>query len=504
MAEFIGLIGLGLAAPGIISVTVNAATALHDRISLIRKSNAAIEELKEVAIGMSKGSIRSSLAIVHNVARDPTADKATVAMFEDLFRAVVKKLSEIVNMLNEEIDEKSNKLKFSFSGHARLKAAVASLKLTQKAFVDATILESSRQNARPAHELDSNALRIEHETSSNIPGRQLPRSRIQVCRASFREPGTGSLQEGEVIVEKKETRLPNDLSEIKVLASKFGNRPSTAFLPFLGFRPHARLRHGCDLVFQLPSSESGQSILQILQTMPTLSFDTRVSIARKLASAVLGAHAAGLVHKSIRPSNVLLLWNGSLTTNHARSTLFLTDWSLARSNVDSLNYKTGSRDWPITMYQHPQRHGEFVEYAYTIVHDIYSVGVCLLEIFLGQALVQYDVPFENPVLNPLFRSRAALQASKRGVPDAENADTAAMMEDAATVKQILLNIAREELPRLVPDRFVSLVEDCLEGFHGGFDQEVTGDRSRSEGNVSPEQKIEDGLKYIQKVVMALD
>jgi hypothetical protein len=43
------------------------------------------------------------------------------------------------------------------------------------------------------------------------------------------------------------------------------------------------------------------------------------------------------------------------------------------------------RRWP---YRHPQRWGEKVKWPFTMLHDIYSLGVVLLEIGLWQSLIK--------------------------------------------------------------------------------------------------------------------
>jgi len=43
--------------------------------------------------------------------------------------------------------------------------------------------------------------------------------------------------------------------------------------------------------------------------------------------------------------------------------------------------------WPKRIYQHPERQDEYAEAAYEPRHDIYSLGVCMLEVLLWTPFV---------------------------------------------------------------------------------------------------------------------
>jgi hypothetical protein len=47
----------------------------------------------------------------------------------------------------------------------------------------------------------------------------------------------------------------------------------------------------------------------------------------------------------------------------------------------------GNEGLSINLYRHPSRQGEYPEEEYIMQHDIYSLGVCLLEIGLGTSFV---------------------------------------------------------------------------------------------------------------------
>lgn len=80
----------------------------------------------------------------------------------------------------------------------------------------------------------------------------------------------------------------------------------------------------------------------------------------------------------------------------------LTHWSMLRKDTD-LSSRRGSDDWMEDLYRHPQRQGRQPEERYNMGHDIYSLGVLLLEICLWEPFVQ---PGKTPPVSQLFETRA--------------------------------------------------------------------------------------------------
>jgi hypothetical protein len=48
--------------------------------------------------------------------------------------------------------------------------------------------------------------------------------------------------------------------------------------------------------------------------------------------------------------------------------------------ADGNTYLTGDSNWERDLYRHPTRQGLCLQETYKMQHDIYSLGVCLLEI----------------------------------------------------------------------------------------------------------------------------
>ncbi|HEY8321039.1 MAG TPA: protein kinase [Candidatus Baltobacteraceae bacterium] len=90
------------------------------------------------------------------------------------------------------------------------------------------------------------------------------------------------------------------------------------------------------------------------------------------------AHAQGVVHRDVKPSNVMTVGNGELVK--------LTDFGLARRSTDvTQTTRTGQIVGTIA-YLAPER---FLSKPADVRSDLYSVGVVMYEIFTG------TVPFRN-------------------------------------------------------------------------------------------------------------
>ncbi|KAL5358102.1 hypothetical protein BJX96DRAFT_173135 [Aspergillus floccosus] len=109
--------------------------------------------------------------------------------------------------------------------------------------------------------------------------------------------------------------------------------------------------------------------------------------------------------------------------------------------------KFGDLDWEKNLYRHPLRQGLQPEEIFEMRHDIYSLGVCPLEIALWESFVNLD---SRGQLTPWsgLNITAALQDTdqRRG---------------AFAVKERLVDMAKDALPSLVGERFTGIVLACL-------------------------------------------
>jgi serine/threonine protein kinase len=212
-----------------------------------------------------------------------------------------------------------------------------------------------------------------------------------------------------------------------------------------------------------------------MELKPTDSLTDRFNLANELARAVSCVHTFGFVHKNIRPETILLLTNVESCTESA----FLIGFDSFRM-ASGKTLRKGEIAWERCLYQHPNRIGNSASEDYIMQHDIYSLGVCLLEIGLWEPLVTYKD--ENMPLSRNGTSPPALRASflEKG-------------KDSYIFKDQLLSLARGELRRRMGTQYSEVVVTCLtclDPENGDFGDEA---------EFQDEEGIEVGVRYIEKV-----
>lgn len=223
------------------------------------------------------------------------------------------------------------------------------------------------------------------------------------------------------------------------------------------------------------------------------SLSERFTLARQMAVAVSYVHLYGFVHKNIRPETVLLchpqlpgciLSKGAGIAEVARETVALVGFDVLR-NAEGKTSLKGDDDWEKNLYRHPQRQGLSLHVDYEMRHDIYSLGVCLLEIGLWESFVDCGAGSGAPLLGP------GLGVSDGGMSGPE------LLEGPERVKGRLLRLARGLLRSKMGTVYGKVVETCLTCLDK--DNVDFGD----EKEFHDEDGVVVGVRYIEKVVARL-
>lgn len=101
----------------------------------------------------------------------------------------------------------------------------------------------------------------------------------------------------------------------------------------------------------------------------------RFEVAKQLANSVMFVHNSQFVHKNISPETILLLENEVSILGMP----FLVGFEKFRL-ADGKTYHIGDSLWWQNLYRYPTRQGIRPSEDYVMQHDIYSLGVRLLEI----------------------------------------------------------------------------------------------------------------------------
>lgn len=226
-------------------------------------------------------------------------------------------------------------------------------------------------------------------------------------------------------------------------------------------------------VLEVPKGLSSPRTLRtILMETPQCLLNHRVQLAKQLARSVMFVHTSGFVHKNIRPETILVFTDGSKSIGPS----FLSGFERVRPSGASTE-RSGDLEWEKNFYRHPVRQGLWPEELYKMQHDIYSLGVCLLELALWRSFVQYDVGFAVPC--PELNISKALSDKDR-------------RRGAFAIKRELVAMAEDRLPGLIGERYTSLTMACLNCL----------DNKNNIFHVESSQKDEKtvvGVRYIENV-----
>ncbi|KAL7931808.1 hypothetical protein V8C35DRAFT_329169 [Trichoderma chlorosporum] len=118
-----------------------------------------------------------------------------------------------------------------------------------------------------------------------------------------------------------------------------------------------------------------------------ITLDQRFKLALKLAESVFFLHTAGFVHKNITSSSIVILQRRESSTSPLED-FYLMGFDLIREVEEKISEKAIARGiegghksiWDFDIFQHPDRSLFERRQRYTKTHDVYSLGVVLLEI----------------------------------------------------------------------------------------------------------------------------
>ncbi|MEU9976042.1 serine/threonine-protein kinase [Streptomyces sp. NPDC051014] len=202
----------------------------------------------------------------------------------------------------------------------------------------------------------------------------------------------------------------------------------------------ARLHHpGLVTVFDL-GRDDGQSflVMQLVEgstlrghiTETTMSVPALVELGIRLAEALEHVHRAGVLHRDVKPSNILL---------DAQDRPYLTDFGISRALDATASTQDGALVGTAAYMAPEQVTGRRVEQK----ADIYALGLVLLECLTGR--LEYEgTPLESAVarLHRPPRIPGRLPAELRDLLGSMTATEAADRPDARTCAAVLSRLRR--------------------------------------------------------------
>lgn len=199
-----------------------------------------------------------------------------------------------------------------------------------------------------------------------------------------------------------------------------------------------------EFVFEIPTGMSDpRSLRSILMDGSLMPLNEKFVLAKSLARSVIYVHMSKFVHKNISPETILL----SRDKDGNLGSSFLMGFQSFRF-ASGMTTLYSDDVWKRNLYRHPRRQGEKPEDTYKMQHDIYSMGVVLLEIGLWSSFVvaQSGVEAPNPGLGPGLLDKFQVKNQT---------------ERARGVKESLTQLATSKLPYRMGERYTHIVVDCL-------------------------------------------
>lgn len=197
-----------------------------------------------------------------------------------------------------------------------------------------------------------------------------------------------------------------------------------------------------DFVFQIPEELGNEpkSLRDYLTSDLNHTLTNRIQLAKQLAKSISYVHTLGFVHKNIRPETVL----GFKRNESDFGLFFLVGFEKIRL-ADGRTGMSGDSDWDKNLYRHPYRQGLNPEEIYNMQHDIYSLGVCLLEIGLWKSFLSYIDESTPPV--PAAALGITLDSPEFRQP--------------VLMKEHLVTLAKRDLAKQMGERYEKVVINCL-------------------------------------------
>ena len=216
------------------------------------------------------------------------------------------------------------------------------------------------------------------------------------------------------------------------------------------------------LVFRFPDGDEVlESLRRQLLIFPAADIEPgeRIRVARELAKSVGYVQTFGFVHKGIRPESILSFRTPDSECRHT----CLVGFDAFRA-ANGATRKIGDDSWETNLYRHPERQGDRPAEKYSMRHDIYSLGVCLLEVGLWESFVEYETRgdgTEEPSQNREGFKGAFAEWLRGGAGGGAKTVPIARESYKCKLKDYLVEQARAKLPARMGNKYAQVVVECL-------------------------------------------
>ncbi|KAH0565038.1 hypothetical protein GP486_001564, partial [Trichoglossum hirsutum] len=419
MGDVIGLAGLAATIPALIDLCIRYGQFLSEKIEQYKHISDIIR-LQGFVTRLVEGELYEILTFFAS-AKDSLSDPFKSEL-QTLFQALRDKLEQAKGAFPEKTGGSLAKLEFSFYYAKKIKSACAELEQWQTRFIRRALVYlffgGPSSAASPPRAISSHAFeRIESirnglesspadtpillENIDDCDCDELPDSSLLNLKDGV---GTHRLVEYRNYSDGLDKTTINSIGRtVRDLATSLRKAdPSImGILDCCGFSADP-LNNRFALHFPYPiRKKNPRTLLNLLTDRRNKEhglvhpINDRINLARKIASAVLYVHSCGFVHKNIRPSNIIIFepeTDPKLSSTEARfirypysiGEPYLVGFEGIR-RAEAGSQRLGVANWEQNIYLPPERHRLAKGDEFTMQHDVYSLGVVLLEIAIWSA-----------------------------------------------------------------------------------------------------------------------
>jgi hypothetical protein len=256
------------------------------------------------------------------------------------------------------------------------------------------------------------------------------------------------------------------------------------------------------LLYECPAGHINPRTLRNLLVEPGQSvayrhsLTDRFELAKQISKAILFVHVTENVHKNLRPETVLIFEREGVEDSkrfpYTIGNAYVV--GLERLRQDGPNSSRESDgQWNHDIYRHPTRQGINPPKVYSMRHDIYSLGVVLLEIALWRPFIRWNGDayyFESDTARYFLTSEVSM-----GEYSAGNASWSHKLKSPLEIQASLVKVAKKQVARVMGSVFATVVTECLCCLENDF---------YVHEKAEDEDQIDVGLKYIELVLEKLE
>ncbi|KAJ4176192.1 hypothetical protein NW767_015528 [Fusarium falciforme] len=472
------LIGFAMGTVGFVKTVLDIWDDIETKREEHKESGVLAKELKLFGLSDRREGLKIDLELAQTIMRDRSRPKEQKRQLASRFQRLNGILEAIPKVADAVIANTSGSLHLlrRVPTIKELKAKITAFNEESSEFHQKLITLTAIVNADSALLMTSQDLTL----IGSMP--ELTKVGEMACtaKASYIEPGKTETVVMDILIEQRPytTQSKTEVQKnMQLMATKLKPALAAWNIPrLIGYRDNDGGKMPCmELIFEHPQPAMKLITLAGLYASgtPEPTLNLRLKLCSQIAVAVLQTHTLGMVHKHIRPENFLIAFEKDSEGELESASLFLSGWTNARLIEGVATKRIGESSVSKIIYQHPHRRleGGSAKEDYNIGHDVYSLGVCMLELLTWNVLIwPGETKLAAPVLSDAYRRafehlgyhKALDLPSGDDLDDEEEVSLAKLYtRNSKEVQNTLIEMAKKLVPKRAGSTMANLVHRCL-------------------------------------------